>query len=102
MISAGMPPIKKPSMTMMTASEIGPRISGLNLPRPRAYSRTLRSRCQRVGLLFSGFSLARLALPAQLTTTLLKRRDKRRIGILRNLFAPSNLFPPPVKYKSVN
>jgi len=28
-----MPPIKKPSMTMMTASEIGPRISDPNLPR---------------------------------------------------------------------
>jgi hypothetical protein len=34
MTAAGMPPIKKPSMTMMTASEIGPRISAPNPPPP--------------------------------------------------------------------
>src|SRR5437588_436031 len=36
MIAPAMPPIKKPSTTMMTASEIGPRISALNPPPPRA------------------------------------------------------------------
>ena len=34
MTAAGMPPIKKPSMTMITASEIGPRISAPNPPGP--------------------------------------------------------------------
>jgi hypothetical protein len=37
-----MPPMKKPSVTMMIASEIGPRITALNPPPPLASSRQAR------------------------------------------------------------
>jgi hypothetical protein len=44
------------------------------------YSRTLRSRCQRVGLLFSGFSLARLALPSSSIGAILKIACPHSLG----------------------
>jgi hypothetical protein len=48
MIAAGMRPIKKPSVTMMTASAIGPRISAPNPLRPRA-SRPVLQQFRQLG-----------------------------------------------------
>src|SRR6516164_9091366 len=42
MIAPAMPPMKKPSATMMIASEIGPRISAPDPPPPRASLRDKR------------------------------------------------------------